>query len=138
VASQTSVPSPGRGRLALMTALLVPLGVGTKLYTGPGATWVVGNLGGSVYVAFWSLLVLTIRPRFDVVRVAGAVLVCTSFVEVLQRWHPPFLEAARDTLVGGALLGRHFSWIDFPFYVFGAAAVVALDRVARRQGPRPG
>ena len=45
-----------RRRSALIAAALVPLGIATKLYTGPGAALVVGYLGGSVYVTFWSFV----------------------------------------------------------------------------------
>ena len=121
-----------RRRLGLMTALLVPIGVATKLVAVPAAAWIVANLGGAVYVAFWTLLVLTARPDLRPARVALVALLLTSAVEVLQLWHPPWLEAVRDTLPGRALLGRHFSWVDFPFYVLGAVAAVALSRLARR------
>lgn len=117
-----------RGRAVLVAAVLIPIGVGTKLYAGPGATWVVGSLGGSVYVMFWSFLALAIRPAWSPVRVAAVVLSGTVAIEFLQRWHPPFLEALRSTFLGKAVLGSVFSWMDLPFYAVGAVAAVVLAR----------
>lgn len=125
-------PTLAQRRLALLAALLIPIGIATKLYTGPGSTWVVGNLGGAVYVAFWCLAVLTVWPRLSATRVAVVVLCCTASLEFLQLWHPAPLEAARSTLVGQALLGSYFSWTDFPYYVAGALIAVPLARVATR------
>ena len=126
-----SVPRYVQRRLALVAAVLIPLGVATKLYSGPGSAWVGGNVGGSVYVVFWCFLVLAIWPRLSAGRVASVVLCCTVSLEFLQLWHPPVLEAARGTLWGQALLGSYFSWIDFPYYVAGAAVAVLLAHFAK-------
>lgn len=128
--------SPVQRRLGLLAVTLIPLGVATKLYSGPGAVWVRGNAGGAVYVAFWCLLVLSIWPRLSTVRVAGAAFGFTALVEFLQLWHPPLLEAARATLFGQALLGSYFSWADFPYYLAGAAGAVALARWAKGTASR--
>lgn len=125
-----------RRRLVVLAGILVPLGIATKLYAGPGSTWIGGHLGGSVYVTFWCVLVLAIWPHLSAVRVAVAVLVCTTGIEFLQLWHPPILEAARGTLLGQALLGSSYSWVDIPYYALGAAAAVALARWAGRREPR--
>lgn len=129
-------PVPSRLRYATLAVLLIPLGVATKLYSGPGASWIGGNLGGSVYVAFWSALILAIRPSWSVRRVAVGVFVCTTGIEFLQLWHPPVLQALRGTLLGQAVLGGVFSWIDIPWYGVGAGMFVVLaDALERRALP---
>ncbi len=118
--------------LAVVLVVLVPLGVGTKFYSGPGSAWVMGHAGGFLYVVFWSLLVLAVRPDLRVGKVALGVLVVTCALEFLQLWHPPLLEAVRRTFIGQAILGSYFSWSDFPYYVAGAAtAVVVAERLRR-------
>jgi len=125
--------SSPRWRLVAVLAVLVPLGLGTKVYTGPGSAWVVGHAGGLVYVVFWTLLVLAVRQDLSGTRVAVWVLVVTCALEFLQLWHPPLLEAARRTFMGQALLGVTFSWSDFPYYV--AGAVVGAFVARRLRGP---
>ena len=93
---------------------------------GPGAEWVRSSSGGILYVMFWMFLVMTIWPRLSPWRVALAVLLVTSVLEVLQLWHPPLLTAVRNTFVGHALLGSTFSWWDFPHYLLGCVLGVAL------------
>ncbi len=127
-----------RSRLVSLLALLVPLGLATKLWSGPGAGWVVGHLGGLFYVTFWTLLVLAIAPRVSPWKAAGAVLAVTCALEVLQLWTPPWLQAIRRTFAGQALLGSTFGWSDFPWYVAGALAAVGLARlVAPRAAAAP-
>ena len=63
-----------------------------------------------------------IWPRRSAInRIAVGVFVVTCAVETLQLWHPPFLQAARATFVGGAILGTTFKWPDFPYYLLGSA-----------------
>jgi hypothetical protein len=130
--------SSTRLRLVAVLAVLVPLGLGTKIYPGPGSAWVFGHAGGFVYVVFWTLLVLAVRPELSETRVAAWVLVVTCALELLQLWHPPFLEAARRTFLGQALLGSTFSWSDFPFYVAGAVVAVLVARGLAGRVDRPG
>jgi len=51
-----------RGRLVFGLVLLVPLGLATKAYAGPGEAFVRGSLGGIFYVVFFTWLVLLVRP----------------------------------------------------------------------------
>jgi hypothetical protein len=47
------------------------------------------------------------------------VFVITCALEVLQLWHPKFLETIRSYFIGAALIGTTFSWWDFPHYAIG-------------------
>lgn len=123
-----------RVRLAAAAAALVPLGIATKLYAGPGQPWVAGHAGGFVYVMFWTLLLLAARPSLRPAAAAWGVLAATSLLEALQLWQPPALQAVRGTFLGHALLGSTFAWSDFPHYAVGAAAAVVA---ARALLPRP-
>ena len=127
--------SSDRFRAALVATVLIPVGIGTKLYDGPGSEWIVGSLGGSIYVMFWVFVVLALRPGSNRTHVAVVVLLATTAIELLQLWHPPLLEGVRRTMIGQALLGGVFSWVDIPFYVAGAIAAFALA-IAMRLGRR--
>lgn len=115
--------------------VLIPLGFATKLYTGPGAGWIVGSLGGAFYVAFWMLAVVFAAPRASSAAVALWVFLATCMIELLQLWHPPLLEAIRSTFVGRTVLGDTFSWADFPYYALGAFAGYGLIESVRRHAP---
>jgi len=129
------------GHLAALAATAV-LGVGTKLYAGPGAGWVGGYAGGIPYEVFWILLAGIAWPRARPALLAGCVLAATSLLETLQLWQPEPLQAVRRTFLGHALLGSQFSVWDFPHYALGCAAGAALlsrlRRPPRRAFPRRG
>jgi len=99
---------------------LVPLGLYSKVYAGPAATWVNNSLCGVFYVLFWCLLVFWLLPRVRPWRIALAVLAMTCLLEFLQLWHPPWLEGLRSFWAGQILLGTTFAWSDFPYYFIGA------------------
>ncbi len=115
-------------RRTLLTALLIliPIGFATKLYTGPGAWWCNRYAGGILYEMFWILVVLAVWPRFRPVGVATGVFVITSFLEALQLWKPPLLEAVRSTFLGRTTIGTTFDWWDFPHYAIGCIAGILL------------
>ena len=74
-----------------------------------------------MYVAFWCLAARLIFRSAKPVRIVIYVLAATSSLELMQLWHPPFLEYVRSFAWGRALIGTTFSWLDFPHYVLGAA-----------------
>jgi hypothetical protein len=110
----------------VLLAVVTPLGIATKFYSGPGATWVSSSAGGFFYVVFWILCVLVLAPRLSSRRVTAGVLLVTCALEFLQLSHPSFLERFRSTFFGQVLIGTTFSWLDFPFYALGALAGYAL------------
>jgi hypothetical protein len=117
-----------RARLAVALAVVVPLGFLTK---ATEAELVRGYLGGVLYVVFWILLVLLVRPQLQPGSVAVAVFLVTCALEFAQLWHPPWLERIRATFLGHALLGSTFSWWDFPCYAAGAVLGVGVARLCR-------
>jgi hypothetical protein len=123
-----------RETLAALLVLIVPLGFATKFYSGPASSWVDSYGGGILYEVFWILTVLLVWPRLSPVCVAGGVFAATSALEVLQLFHPPFLEAIRGTLLGHALIGSTFAWWDFPHYAVGCFAGALLAHAALRHG----
>jgi hypothetical protein len=112
--------------ILLSLALLIPLGLLTKMYEGPGGEWVNNSLGGVLYVIFWTLLCSLLFPVAKPCRIAGVVLLVTCMLEVVQLWHPPFLETVRSTFIGVTLLGNSFSWLDFPHYMLGSLVSCGL------------
>ena len=120
-----------RFRLLLVLAVVVPAGFATKFYAGPAQAWVHGHAGGFLYVVFWCLLALALRPQLSPWLVGCAVLVITSILEFLQLWHPPLLQAVRSTFLGHALIGSSFAWSDFPYYGAGTLAAVGIARICR-------
>ena len=110
-------------QLALFVSLvvLVPLGFWVRFYQGGQAYW-NDRLGAIAYEMFWIFLILLVYPTLAIWQVAVGVGLGTSLFEVLQLWHPLWLEAMRSTFVGRLLLGTTFNWGDFASYAIGCLA----------------
>ena len=108
-------------RWALILLLLIsPLGFYTKIYSGPVAQWVNDSLGGVFYEIFWCLLVFLFLVKSRAWVIAASVFIVTCFLEVLQIWHPEFLEIIRSYFIGRTVLGTSFNLYDFIYYFIGS------------------
>jgi len=100
--------------------IVTPTGFLFKWYSGPAHRWFNNYGAGVMYEIFWCLLIFFFYPRKKAAtKIAVCVLIVTSLLETLQLWQPWFLQQARSTFLGGALLGTTFVWWDFPHYVLG-------------------
>jgi hypothetical protein len=114
---------PKLSRWILLSILvIVPVGFYSKFYAGPAAGWVNNSLGGVFYTLFWCLVAYWFLPNSKPWRIVLLVFTVTCLLEVLQLWHPPFLEWLRSFFLGATLLGTTFAWSDFPYYVVGCGA----------------
>ncbi len=100
--------------------ILTPVGFYTKFYDGYAAAWVNNALGGVLYVIFWCLIVFLFFPKGNPLLIATVVFGATCFLEILQLWHPPFLNYLRSFFIARTVLGTSFAWSDFPHYFAGA------------------
>jgi hypothetical protein len=114
-------------------AIVIPLGFYSKVYSGPASHWVNNSLGGVLYVIFWTLLFSVICIRSRGWKITLAVWLITCILELLQRWHPQFLEAVRATFLGRTLIGNSFSWLDMVHYAAGALVSLLLLQILRKQ-----
>ncbi|MCH8034415.1 MAG: DUF2809 domain-containing protein [Bacteroidetes bacterium] len=104
----------------ILFLLITPIGFYTKFYTGPGANWINDSLGGVFYEIFWCLLVFLIFIKAKAWVIATSVFIVTCFLEVLQLWHPEFLEIIRSYFIGRTVLGTSFNLHDFIYYFIGS------------------
>lgn len=115
------IDSSMRSRFIVSLFIVTAMGLSSKAYRGWGDRWVNYSAGGIFYIIFWCLLFFTIFPaRRNCWRIPAIVFLATSFVEILQLWRLPVLEAMRSRLLGRLLLGTTFDWGDFVDYAIGA------------------
>lgn len=107
--------------IGLSLCIIVPLGFFSKSYQGPGCVWLNHFGGGLLYEIFWCLAVCFCWPILTGFHISLGVFIVTSLLEVLQLWHPQFLENIRLTFIGKTLIGHSFSFMDFPHYLAGCA-----------------
>ena len=88
----------------------------------------------------WALLVFlggsALMPGLRLSYRAGMAVAFAFFIEVSQRYHAPWIDALRDTTLGGLVLGFGFLWSDLLCYGagigIGVAAVWAVRGLHRR------
>lgn len=108
--------------ILFLIAITIPLGFGLKYYHGPGHTWCNLHGAGVLYEVFWCLAAFLFFPsRKAIIPITLSVFFVTCGLEVLQLWHPPFLETIRAARPGVWLIGNGFDWWDFPHYAAGCA-----------------
>ena len=107
--------------IVISLLIIIPIGFYSKFYSGPACFWVNNFLGGVFYEIFWCLIVFFISPKTRHWKIATGVFVVTCGLEFMQLWHPAFLETIRSNFIGVTILGRSFSWADFPYYIIGSA-----------------
>jgi Protein of unknown function (DUF2809) len=115
-----------RAAALFVLALLVPLGLSTKRYHGPGEAWVHANAGDVLYAAFWFFFFRLVWPQVAIWKAAVGVFVYCTLIEFSQRLHPPWLEALRRTFTGRLILGSDFDLMDIVYYAVGVALAVGL------------
>jgi hypothetical protein len=109
-----------RKRILLSLCIVTPLGFLFKSYSGPAHRWFNDYGAGVLYEVFWCLVVFFFVPKKKyTIHIAAGVFAITSILEILQLWHPQFLQQARATFLGAALLGTTFVWWDFFYYILG-------------------
>ena len=104
----------------ILLLFITLIGFYSKFYFGPGASWVNNSLGGVFYEIFWCLLVFLFMVNAKALVIATSVFIVTCFLEVLQLWHPEFLEIIRSYFIGRTVLGTSFNLYDFIYYFIGS------------------
>ncbi len=129
---------PARSRLAFLLLAMgtVAVGLATRRFRRslPAA---VGMYAGDVlWATMVYLLSAAIWPRASILRLAVGTATFALVIEVGQLYHGPWIDAVRDTRLGGLVLGFGFLWSDLACYAVGIALAVLIDRAIAR--PRVG
>jgi len=117
----------------IVLLIITPLGFFTKIYSGSGAAWVNNSLGGVFYEIFWCLLIFLFFTKFKPILIAIVVFLITCALEFTQFWKPEFLEIMRENFLVRTVIGNSFSWSDFPYYLIGSLAGLALMEMIKRK-----
>ncbi len=88
-------------------------------------------LGDALWAAMMVWLVSTVAPaRPQLHRATLAVAICWA-VEYSQRYHVPWIDAWRGTLLGRLVLGSDFDPRDLVAYAVGVVAACLIERAGR-------
>jgi hypothetical protein len=126
--------TPPARRLLVLVAL-IPIGLGTKFYSGPASALVQNYAGALCYEVFWIFAAKAILPRAPMPRIAAGVFLATSVLELLQLSRHPWLEWVRAFFLGRVLIGTSFDPWDFLYYGIGTVLGAFLHQALTQVNP---
>lgn len=121
-----SDPSISRA-VHLLTAATIALGLATRRFRGALPGFVGAYAGDVLWAAMVYLLAAALWPRAPARRLAAGTAAFALAVELGQLYHAPWIDAVRQTRLGGLVLGFGFLWSDLVCYAAGIALTATLD-----------
>ncbi|RMH87474.1 MAG: DUF2809 domain-containing protein [Calditrichaeota bacterium] len=108
-----------RSRYGVLILMVVILGLSTRRLPHLFPALVVEYGGDTLWALNVFLVLGFLFPRLPTLRVAALALGISFAVEFSQFYHAPWIDAVRDTPLGGLLLGYDFLWSDLVCYTVG-------------------
>ncbi len=90
--------------------------------------WVNFWLGDFLFGIFLFWLAMIFFAHANRRKIAFLLMIYCAVVETSQLYHAVWLDALRQTAIGGGILGHHFEWSDLLAYIGGIAFAYAADR----------
>ena len=116
----------------IVLALVCGLGIGSRRYASHLPYVLATYAGDTLWALALFLFLGLVLPRVATVRVAAAAFSLSILVEVSQLYHAPWIDAIRQTTLGGLVLGFGFLGSDLVCYAVGVALGVILEQALAR------
>jgi len=111
----------------LLIILAAASGLASRHFSPVLPVWVHLYLGDAIWAVAVYLFFAFVFNRTVPLKIAAGTLVISYLIEVSQLYHAPWIDAVRDTLAGGLILGFGFLWSDLLSYTAGIAFVFFLE-----------
>lgn len=114
---------------SLMIILVMIMGLSIRRY-GNLLPQIITNYGGDV---LWALMVFLmfgfLFPKIKTSNIALLSITFSYLIEISQLYHAPWIDAIRQTTLGGLVLGFGFLWSDLLCYLIGIIIGVSIDLI---------
>ena len=109
--------------------MTIGLGLASRKWAHALPQFVASYAGDTLWAtaAFWTVSVIS--PRTNLTRRGLTAFTIAVAVEVSQLFHPRWLDAIRETRLGGWILGFGFLWSDLACYAAGVVLAIAVDKL---------
>jgi hypothetical protein len=111
----------------ILLVLTCGLGLGSRRYARHLPGFVATYAGDTLWALALFLFLGLILPRVATGRVAALALTLSLLDELGQLYHAPWIDAVRQTTLGGLVLGFGFLWSDLICYAVGISLGVVLE-----------
>ena len=122
---------PARNRIVYLisVAIVMVLGLSSRKYACNLPECINTYLGDALWAVmiylFASLLLKDRKPSL----IALLSLLFCYLIEISQLYHAPWIDAIRNTRLGGLVLGFGFLWTDIIAYTLGIGVMLAIESV---------
>ena len=103
------------------------MGLSTRRYTNL-LSQIISDYGGDV---LWALMVFLMMgflfTKIKTLSVALLSIIFRYLIEISQLYHAPWIDAIRQTTLGGLVLGFGFLWSDLLCYLIGIIIGVSIE-----------
>ena len=122
---------PARNRIVylLSVAIVILLGLSSRKYAGYLPEYVNTYLGDALWaVMIYLFAALLLKDRKPSLIALVSLLFC-YLIEISQLYHAPWIDAIRNTRLGGLVLGFGFLWTDIIAYTMGIGFMLAIESI---------
>lgn len=113
----------------LTTLLVVCLGLLSRKFSYLLPEAINNYLGDALWAVMIYLMMATIGKSRSVNRVALYSILFCYVIEVSQLYHAPWIDAIRNTRLGGLILGFGFLWSDIMAYTMGVSTMFLIEKI---------
>ena len=121
-----------------LIAVAIVLGIASRRYATRLPEFLAAYAGDTLWALAAFLGFCVVMPGASTARVALLAILFSFTIELSQLYHAPWIDAVRNTTLGGLILGFGFLWSDLACYAVGVALGAVLDlMLTRANGSRP-
>ena len=122
---------PARNRIVYLisVAIVMGLGLSSRKYAGYLPEWINTYLGDALWAVMIYLFTAVLLHDRKLLQIALASLLFCYLIEISQLYHAPWIDAIRNTRLGGLVLGFGFLWTDIIAYTMGIGVMLAIESV---------
>jgi Protein of unknown function (DUF2809) len=111
----------------ILIALVCLLGIGSRRYAHLLPGFVAAYAGDTLWALAAFLGIGLFLPRASTWAIACLTMTFSVAVEISQLYHAPWIDAVRQTSLGGLVLGFGFLWSDLACYAVGVGFGVMIE-----------
>jgi hypothetical protein len=118
-----------------LVCVTILFGLASRQFRSEIPWFIAEYAGDTLWAAMVYFIAAMIWQNAATGRLAAGAFSLAIAMEVSQLYQAPWINAVRDTRLGGLVLGHGFLWSDLLCYASGVALALGVDLFARRNAP---
>ncbi len=117
-----------RNRLLYLILTIIVMVLGLLSRKISGLPKIIELYSGDI---LWALMVFLLFAflfnKKSTIFIISWAIICSYSIEISQLYHAPWIDAIRNTVLGGLILGFGFLWSDLVCYTIGVIIGIIID-----------